>query len=80
MVVPEYAFLPSGFKHGVDRESMLNAIARPLGALDHPNVEVRLVIGFNVDGHAIEVACNYVDRVIFHAMKTRRPLKGRCRE
>jgi hypothetical protein len=72
----EYTFLPSAFKHGIDEASMLNAIRNPLGTMQHSNQEVRLVIGFDVYGFTIEVAYNYVDRVIFHAMKTKRSLKG----
>jgi len=55
---------------------MLNAIRNPLGALRHPNKEVLLVIGFDVYGFVIEVAYNHVDRAVFHAMKTRRNIKG----
>jgi hypothetical protein len=76
MVVPEYIFLPSAFKHGIDEESMLNAIKSPLGALHHPDVAVRLVIGFDRYGYAIEVAYNYVERTVFHAMRTKRTAKS----
>jgi hypothetical protein len=72
MAVPEYTFLSSAFKHGVDEESMLNAIKSPLGVLRHPNAEVRLVVGFDREGYAIEVAYNYVERTVFHAMRTKR--------
>ena len=72
----EYSFLTSAFKHGVDEASMLNAIRNPLGVLKHPDQEVKLVVGFDIYGFTIEVAYNYRDRIIFHAMKTKRGLKG----
>jgi hypothetical protein len=72
----EYTFLSSAFKHGIDEESMLNAICNPLGSLQHPNEDVKLVIGFDVHGFMIEVAYNYKEGVVFHAMRTKRGLKG----
>ncbi len=54
---------------------MLNAICNPLGFLKHPNEDAKLVTGFDAQGFLIEVAYNYKDRVVFHAMRTRRGLK-----
>jgi hypothetical protein len=68
----DFEILTSAYKHGIDDESMLSAIANPIWSYFYSERTVALVIGFDKNGDTIEVAYDIASRHIFHARPVNR--------
>ena len=72
----EFVFKPSAFKHGVNKEDILNAFKRRV--FDHAlqgEEYKNLLLGLACDGSLLEIMYNALDGDVinvFHAMKCRK--------
>jgi hypothetical protein len=71
----DFTILQSAYRHGVDTESILLAIAEPIWSYFYENRTVALVLGFDRNGDTIEVAYDFAERIVFHAMPVKREIK-----
>jgi hypothetical protein len=72
---PKIIYVPSAFKHGVNRENICHVLAWPEyeGPLEDDG-DKHLVIGFDLNGNLLEILYNQTgDGIakVFHAMKCR---------
>jgi hypothetical protein len=68
MDVLAFAFTESAFRHGIDKDTILDVIANPFLFRTHKNGETIMVFGFDANGKAVEVLYDADRRVVFHAM------------
>jgi hypothetical protein len=67
----EFRFLDSAFKHGVTEAEILSIIYNSFDSKDVEGTDNRFRYGFDNKGNVVEVAYDYVERIVFHAMRVR---------
>lgn len=80
VMLTNYIFNESAFKHGIDKSDIRAAFSLPLfDGLIEGYINKFLLTGFDTNGNIIEIMYNLVDwqtANVFHAMKCRKAFHG----